>query len=398
MNTTSLQDVSSGGGELWDAVVIGAGPAGAVTAYGLATSGYRILVVDRGAFPRAKVCGGCISLRSIRTLQSLGLAGVVDSLHGEPISGLRIRTGRGRKVRISLSGGLAVTRRTLDDALVRAAVDAGASFVCGAAARVVAGTPLRSDARAVKLRSTDGGEAQVLGRVVVAADGIGHPSLQGLGEFRSIQSPRSRIGLGTVLESTPTSYQRGTIHMAVGRSGYVGLVQAENGAFDIAAAVDPDFLRSGRTPAGAVAAILRETGLPIPEGIYDATWQGTAAMSQRLMRPVGRRVIVIGDAAGYVEPFTGEGIAWALTDAAVVPKIFERGLINWTNAIEDLWIGARKRLVVRNQRLCRITSHLLRSPVGLDVLLRLLARYPRLADSSVERLNIVPRFEQEKRM
>ena len=397
MITASLQDVSSGAGKFWDAIVIGAGPAGAVAAHGLAASGVRTLVVDRRTFPRSKVCGGCLNHRSIGTLQSLGLGSVVESLPGESISGVRVRTDRGRDVTIPLSGGMAVTRRTLDAALITAAVKDGASFLCGVAARVVRDNALRPGARTVNLRSTDGCEVNVFGRVVVAADGIGHPSLQGLEEFPSILSRRSRIGLGTVLESTPAQYDRGTIHMAVGRSGYVGLVAAENGAFDIAAAVDPGFLRSSQKPAQAAAAILRDTGFPIPEGMVEATWQGTAALGQRLRRPVGRRVFVIGDAAGYVEPITGEGIAWALTDAAIVPKFVERGVINWTRGIETDWVESRKRLVVRHQRLCQLTCRILRSPLASDVLLRLLARYPRLADTSVGRLDEVPFLEQETR-
>ena len=62
----------------WDALVIGAGPAGSVTARELARRGRRVLLVDRATFPRSKVCGGCLNGAAIRTLERLGLGRVLE--------------------------------------------------------------------------------------------------------------------------------------------------------------------------------------------------------------------------------------------------------------------------------------------------------------------------------
>jgi flavin-dependent dehydrogenase len=328
---------------------------------------------------------------------------VIDSLSGPSFSSLRIQTDRGRDLTIPLPEGKALTRSVLDQALVRAAVDRGVCFVPDVTARLVAPAAAadlsakNNASRAVSLRARAGKVSQIRARVVVVADGLGHPSLTGLEEFSSVQSRRSRIGLGAVLESGPAGHESGVVNMAVGRGGYVGMVRAEGGRLVIAAAVDPEFLREQPTRADAVASILRDSRCPIPEGVFEAPWSGTPALSQNLTHPVGRRVFVIGDSAGYVEPFTGEGIAWALDDAASVPRFVGRGVVEWTAEIEAEWLGARKMRVVRDQRLSRVTSRILRSPLGFDALIRVLTLCPSLADAGIARMNPAGWTETETR-
>jgi hypothetical protein len=212
--------------------------------------------------------------------------------------------------------------------------------------------------------------------VVVAADGLGHPSLGCLPEFRTEREGRSRVGLGTVVGRLPPGYTAGSVQMAIAPEGYVGMVEAEGGTCVIAAAVDAGYLREAAGPSDAVEGLLGRTGSPIPE--FSGRWQGTGALTGRLTRPVGWRVFVVGDAAGYVEPFTGEGIAWALADAAGIPPFVERGVSGWTDRIERDWMSARGR-VTRGQRFSRWTRRVLRSGPGLDVALRVATRCPRVA-------------------
>ncbi|MFG0318328.1 MAG: NAD(P)/FAD-dependent oxidoreductase, partial [Planctomycetota bacterium JB042] len=123
-----------------DVVVIGAGPAGGAAAIGLADRGRRVALVDRERFPRDKVCGGCLNPRAIRSLAALG---VVPS--GVPLRWLVLHAG-GRTARVPLEGGLAVSRRSLDAALVDAARARGVEVIEGVAATL---GPDGGDARAI---------------------------------------------------------------------------------------------------------------------------------------------------------------------------------------------------------------------------------------------------------
>ncbi len=373
----------------WDVVVIGAGPAGAVAAHGLARSGLGTLLVDRRTFPRDKVCGGCLNGRSLGILESIGLGGAVNRLGGRPFSNLNLRTSGGGGLRLKLPEGLAVTRRVLDEALVRSAVGVGVSFFSGVSARVAPMERFMGHSRRVRLRGKDGFETNVAGRVVIAADGLGHPSLQGLPEFRSTMTHRSRIGLGAVLEHT-AGFEPGTIHMAVDRSGYVGIVEVEDRRFDIAAAVDPQYLKQCGDVRSAVRGILERACLAVPRDLDDTDWHGTTPLGQTLRRPAAWRVLAIGDSAGYVEPFTGEGIAWAVADAVAVHEFVYRGIAKWTGTVEGGWTNDRKRLAVRRQRICRAIGIALRTPMLPEIGVRLLARLPGLAEMGVRRLNAVP--------
>ena len=75
---------------LWDAIVVGAGPAGAMAARELARTGISVLLVDRARFPRYKVCGGCLNPRALRLLRKAGLGGLMARLGAVPLTKLRV--------------------------------------------------------------------------------------------------------------------------------------------------------------------------------------------------------------------------------------------------------------------------------------------------------------------
>src|SRR5436853_5849002 len=99
-------------GRTWDVIVIGAGPAGALSALCAARSGASTLLVERKRFPRAKVCGGCLNASAVGLLDSLGM-GNVSSKFGLPIDHLCLGL-RGKRACLSLPGGVAIPRTHLD--------------------------------------------------------------------------------------------------------------------------------------------------------------------------------------------------------------------------------------------------------------------------------------------
>src|SRR6185295_11001479 len=105
----------------WQVVVIGAGPAGAVCAFRLAREGKKVLLVDRAIFPRSKVCGSCISARTLEHLRTAGLASIIDehmkSLQAPVISQINLCTASGA-VPLPLPQGRALSRASLDLAII----------------------------------------------------------------------------------------------------------------------------------------------------------------------------------------------------------------------------------------------------------------------------------------
>jgi menaquinone-9 beta-reductase len=368
----------------FDAIVIGAGPAGAVAALLLARAGRHTLLVDAKSFPRGKVCGGCLSARALAALDQLDLNRTIAACAGEPIAALEVLH-RGRSISVQLPTGLAVTRSTLDSALVAAAESAGAEFRAGVTAAV--GPATSQSHRKVELALADGSRQEVTAKVVLVCDGLGHPSLGQLPEFRCSIVPGARIGVGAVVASpTGDELAPGKIHMVVGQHGYVGLVRTEANTVSLAAAVDRAALAK-RTPHDVLAGILREAGAPFERLLGQATLRGTRPLTQQATRLADERLFVVGDAAGYIEPFTGEGMAIAIEAAAAVAPLALAAIDNWRPELACAWPGLAKQISTERQQVIRSLAWFLRRPKLLRPGLALAGRAPRVVCYVAERLN-----------
>jgi flavin-dependent dehydrogenase len=369
-------------------VVIGAGPAGSLAATRLAREGLGVMLVERRAFPRPKVCGGCLNAQAVAMLERAGLAGRVRGLGASPVDRLRLYH-RGRRAEIGLPQGLAVSRASLDDALAAAAAEAGCDVRFETAAVVdprcdeEAGRALR----VVHLRSQTGREDLVRARAVVVADGLGHASLRNCTGFESRVAAASRVGIGADVPSGAVPVTRGTISMAVSRVGYAGAVEVEGGRVNIAAAVDPVFLKAAGSPAEALRAIFADAGVPVEAPLERVDWMGTMPLTRRLADPAARGIFVIGDAAGYVEPFTGEGMAWALAGAWSVAPLIVQAVRSPGAGAEQEWVRHRARILGRDQRRCRFLASGLRRPALVAASLALVDRYPRVAAPVIARFS-----------
>src|SRR5690606_5716068 len=129
----------------------------------------------------------------------------------------------------------------------------------------------------------------------------------------------------------------GEVTMAIGAGGYVGVASVEGGRVQVAAALDPAYLKAAGGPAPAVRAILASAHIALSSDADGLTWVGTVPLTRRVSTPVARRVFVIGDAASYVEPFTGEGMGWALASAEALVPLVLRAVHTWDVRIEQQW-------------------------------------------------------------
>jgi len=352
----------------WDVVVVGAGIAGAMGALHLARIGLRVLLVEKSAWPRAKACGGCLNAAALRALASSG----IELREGSTYHGMRLYC-LGHMASLPLPPGIAISRTRLDAMLVQQAIDAGVRFV--PVTRATLERPTRHGRRLV-LRNPSA-SCVIEARVVLDCGGLA-TRLVPDPEWRI--APRARIGVAATLPEAPAAYASGIIHMACAAQGYVGLVRAENGMTNIAAALDPVRCHEAGGPAAAVTEILRAEGLPALQNLHRQDWRGTPRLTRMRRQPgAQRRVLILGDAAGYVEPFTGEGMAWAIADAAAVLPFAREAVACWTDDLTARWSARHRRMLRARQRVCRGISGLLRRPSLLAAALPLLERAPAMA-------------------
>ena len=379
---TMSPDVQSVDGSVWDVIVIGAGLAGTLAAHQLSAGGVRTLLVEKKAFPREKVCGACLNASALATLRSAGLGTLIDGLGGIRLEALDLGYA-GRSTQFALAGGMALSRATLDAALVAAAVASGTVFL--PETQGVVG-PVSSDLRHVLLERA-GHEVTALARVVLVATGLGQARFNGDTKVSSPPAVGSRVGAGCTVEGFPDFYREGTVFMAVGQGGYVGLVRVEGGRLNVAAAYETNHVRRCGDPGAAAERILTEAGFaPVPS-LRHATWRGTLPLTRRTSPIAGERFFLIGDATGYVEPFTGEGMAWALASGHAVAPLAVRALECWTPSWPLAWISFHRRSVGRRQVVCRAVAAVLRHPWLAHAVFGLAARAPRTTQSMIRRVS-----------
>lgn len=347
----------------WDAVVIGAGPAGALSAAMLARAGARTLLVERDRFPRGKLCGGCLASAGFGVMARQGLGDLACLERSVRVERLELRVGAER-MGVALPTYRVIDRAELDTEMAGRAIGLGADFREGVRASVREGGE-------VELAWAGAGEI-VRTRVVVACDGIKGSSLRAHGGFGWRVWRGERVGLGGIAERLPIGCAGDAVTMLCGRAGYTGIAPLADGRAVIAAAADPRWLAERpRGGEGALGSLLHELGLEGAAGLAIRAHAGAPALRRkRVCVEAEGRVFVVGDASGYVEPFTGEGMSWALSSAELahgfvmeaIEGRYERG--SWSAAEGR---GGRKVL-------CRASAALLRRPGALRVAARAVSR------------------------
>jgi len=300
-------------------LVIGGGPAGASTALRAARAGLDVLLVDRAVFPREKACAEYLSPEAGRDLEDLGVLAEVEAAGAQKLAGMRIVSDDGADVTGRFAGahdftpyrpyGLAVRRSVLDTVLVRAAERAGVTVRTGVALErvsveggVVCGAALRVGGRTWDERS----------RVLVGADGLNSRVARQLGLARSGR-PR-RLALVAHLAGVRGLGDCG--EMFCGRGWYVGVAPLGGGLCNAAMVVP---LADRRAIAQDRNAYFRAKLASLPELAARAA-HAEIVREVLLAGPFARRArsaavdgaLLVGDAADFFDPFTGEGVFAAL--------------------------------------------------------------------------------------
>ena len=367
--------------DVWDVVVVGAGLSGSIAAREAARRGSRVLLVEKASFPRRKVCGCFLNANALANLAQLNLTSLLAESHAPSVRGVFLSAGT-RQAYLPLPTGAALSRAWLDAQLAREAAAAGASLLLRTEAHLVG-----VDGDRCKLRLTQGdADVEIVSRIVVAADGLAGRLARETRDCVQTVNPHSRIGVSAAMARAPEGYQPGTIQMVVGREGYIGALQVEDGHMELAAAIDPGAIKRWG-PGEAVQRILQDSPLPALQGVCELEWQGTTPLSRYTSPPAGRRIFFIGDAAGYIEPFTGEGMAWAIASGAAVADIAHQAARCYSDDLPRQWIQRRERLLRGRMRLCQLVTQSLRYQRLTEFNVALLSHLPFLATPVIRWLN-----------
>lgn len=322
-----------------DVAIVGAGPAGSTLAAALARRGIEVVVLERARQWHWRAGGVFTSPAAIAALERAGLARDVLEHVARPIPAMRLETRAGTRVRLTYGadrGGrhaAGLDRSALDPALEAMARAAGATIRRGAAVdrvELAAGRPATVHLGAERIRAG----------IVVGADGAHSVVARASGVERPGPAPR-RVGLTWhVADPRPDAGgARGTeARMVVVDDGYVGLAPVPGGRLNIGIVLGPSW-HPALSRDGATATVRRALEQVPPTDDDPVRWEeaspceriaGAWPLGTRVSRRGGAGWFLVGDAAGFLDPFTGEGLHRALVSTELAAGAIDAAITGRT--------------------------------------------------------------------
>lgn len=372
-----------------DVLIVGAGPAGSSLATHLARRGFAVELCDRRAFPRPKPCGEFLGPQCAPYLRELGvddrlLARGMRLVHGLALHGFGQEAAGtfldGPSTAPAPRHGFGIRREVLDQHLLDGARAAGvhcaerttfAGLLTDASGRVLGASLCGPD-----------GRRDMRARLTVAADGLRSPIAQALGWRRPL-AWLDRFALTSHFANV-TAQAVGEVHLFDG--GYFAATAVDDGLFGVNLVLDRAALRCRRGDWDAFVAerlaLVPAFAARLAPGRRVAPWRGTGPLACSTRRQIAPGVALVGDAAGYVDPLTGEGIYFALWGARRLATAVGAALAAPRHERAELAAYAldRRREIGPRLFLARLLQRGLCHPVVCRQFLRACAALPALCD------------------
>jgi flavin-dependent dehydrogenase len=380
-------------GGLVDVLVVGAGPAGSATAILLARAGFSVLVVDRAAFPRDKACSEYMSPEAVRILARLGVLDTLERAGAFPLEGMKVTGPRGATAhgKFALAGhhpfrptGLSISRRILDHELLAAAHAAGAAVL--ERTRVEELLYEQGDV-AGAVASDDTGRRQSLrARLTVGADGLRSVVARRLGPRH--QSTPGRMAFVAHVARVAGMSPSAELHFR--DDAYLGLNQIGHDQTNVALVVPSERATNAR---GGVERFFTETVAEFP-GVRERVEAGevvrpilaTGPFAVRSAKVIAPGALLVGDAADFFDPATGDGIYCALRGAELVAEtaaaaLSQAGPVTVDRLVE--YRRMRRRVFAGKWMIDRMIGYALRFPRLFDRGVSQLGRHEHMAHTVI---------------
>ena len=338
--------------EIFDVAIIGAGPAGSSCAAFCAMAGLETLVLERARFPREKVCGDCLNPSCWPVLDRLGLAQRVSDLPHSKLTSVDFIAINGRKVGVDLPNGsdceLAIKRSLFDDLLLKRACELGTHVREG----ITVTTLVHDQNWKIETATRE----SVRARFLIGADGRNST----VARLRNLlpRPARERIALQAHIPLPLNFGERVVLQFL--REGYCGQ-----------APVNEDELNLCLVGKASTISKLRQWAQRHFEIPANQRWRTITPLTRSPVPCAHENLLFIGDAARVVEPFTGEGIYYALRSGELAARAIAKivsgkdripALREFTLACAEmyrgrLWINRLARAAVLSPRLASFLIH-----------------------------------------
>lgn len=367
----------------YDAVVCGAGPAGSLTALLLARAGLRVLLLDRARFPRHKLCGDTVNPGALAILRRLALDCAVDG--ALPVDGMIVTSASGLRVEGRYGDGvhgLAIVRRDFDARLVYAAAAAGAHFD----EDVLVDSALIDETNGprvtgIAIKRWGGKPRRIHTRIVVAADGAHSRIARQLRLAWHPAQPR-RWAVGAYFENVRGHTTCGEMHVRTDR--YIGVAPLPGGLTN--ACVVTSHRPLLRDPAALLLRTVREDPqladrFSRARTVAPPVCFGPLAVDCPVPGMPG--CVLAGDAAGFIDPMTGDGLRFALRSAELTAAEALRAIEHGRDDAHQRLAARRREEFATKWRFNRALRSLMSSRGAIRVADRGLAAAPFIVRSLV---------------
>lgn len=381
----------------YDALIIGAGPAGASAAIVLAQAGWSVALVEKQAFPRRKVCGECIAAPNLALIDALGIGEAFHQLAGPELSELALMSAD-KTILAKLPAmpevdhpwGRALGREHLDTLLLRRAKDLGASIWQPWAVRSISGSPGQFNCELMAADSDDTRKLTV--SVVIAAHGSWELMPDVRHEQRMPHHPSDLFAFKGNFRHG--NLKEGLLSVLSFPGGYGGMVLGDHALTTVACCIRRDKLTAWRqqygthTAAEAVETGLKQNCLGVRHALAaserERAWLSTGPIRPGIRIKRDSNIFLIGNAAGEAHPIIGEGISMAMQSAWLLcdKLVARRNQLHSSTAFQSIqhdYVAQWLNNFAPRLRLSALFAHIAMRPLLASPMLSILQRWPALA-------------------